>query len=978
MKNACRLPLIGLVLFALVASVSPAPGQGIQTGVITGVITSPDGLSLPGVTVTATSPNLQGVRSSVTDANGVYYLRGLTPGLYLVTFETPSFQAASREDIEVNAGGLANVDITIALAGISESVTVNAEAPSTIASPQTSQTYRKAEIDVLPVGRRPLDIAELAPGATTNVFNISQVTLSGSFGYDNVFMVNGVDINDNLFGTPNNLFIEDAVEETTVLTNGIAAQYGRFSGGVINIVTRSGGNTFSGSFREGLSNPAWIGQTPLEKTGNINHVDVLSKTHEGTFGGPLVRDKLWLFAAGRYETANIPNTFAQNGAGYTRTDTNRRGELKVTGTFAAAQTVQASFIGNATEQVNASALNAAALLDVSMLTTRQLPNRLMALNYHGSITPLLYADAQYSEKKQSVRNNGGTSADIHDSPFRTAGVSPGVPGGLVYNAPYLDATDPESRNNRQFTGSLAYLLATGNFGSHELKGGGEYFVNEGIGGNSQSSTGMVFVTDYLTSGGAPVRDATGKPVPLFTPGLTEMWTFIARRGAEIDIATTSFYLQDRWVATRRLTLDLGTRIETVNSSATGTSAEVRTTSIVPRLGAAYDALGNGSTVLFATYGHYSGKYSQLQFGVNTNVGRPDEVDYSYSGPAGQGFGFAPAFDLNNYRTVSFAAFPTANVTLADGVKSPLTREFTAGIGREIGSRGNVRATYVWRNTTRFVEDFIDLSRGITNIPLVGPATNRVYDNVEGLDRGYQALIVQSGYRVHDNLRVDGHYTVQLRNEGNFAGEAANNPGIPSIYGNYPEIFGPALDRLLPKGRLDNFQRHKLRLMTMYTQSLGRFGSVDLAPIWRVNSGGVYSLTASIALPAVQRARNPGYPTADINPGTRETVFFGERGAYDFKSYGILDLATSYNLSVWRTLRPWFKVEIYNLLNNTKLIAWDRTVTANAASTLDADGIPTGYLQGPRFGQATAGNHFPQPWPGQNGARAVRLAFGVKF
>ena len=976
MKNARRLPLPGLVLLTLFASVSPAPGQGIQTGVITGVITSADGLSLPGVTVTATSPNLQGSRSGVTDANGVYYLRGLTPGLYLVTFDIPSFQPASREDVEVNAGGLATIDLTMSLAGVSEAVTVNAEAPSAIASPQTSQTYRKAEIDVLPVGRRPLDIAELSPGVTTTVFNASQVALSGSFGYDNVFMVNGVDINDNLFGTPNNLFIEDAVEETTVLTHGISAQYGRFSGGVINIVTRSGGNMFSGSFREGLSNPAWIGQTPLEKAANITHLDVLSKTHEATLGGPLLKDKLWFFAAGRYEVANTPNTFAQNGPGYTRTDTNRRGELKITGTFAATQTLQASFIGNATEQVNVSALNAAALLDASMLTTRQLPNRLMALNYHGSVTPLLYVDAQYSEKKQSFKNNGGTSSDIRHSPFRTLGAT--VPAGLLYNAPYLDATDPESRNNRQFTGSLAYLLATEEFGSHELKGGGEYFVNEGIGGNSQSSTGIVFVTDYLTSGGAPVRDATGKPVPVFTPDVTQIWTFIAKRGAEINIRTTSLYLQDRWVATRRLTLDLGTRLETVSSDATGTSAEISTTSIVPRLGAAYDLQGNGSTVLFATYGHYSGKYSQVQFGVNTNVGRPDEVDYTYSGPAGQGFDFAPGFDLNNYRSVAFAAFPTANVMLAEGVQSPLTREFTAGIGRELGQRAQVRATYAWRKASRFVEDFIDLSRGITNIPLVGPATNRVYDNVEGLDRGYQALIVQGGYRMRDNLRVDGHYTAQLRNEGNFPGEAANQPGIPSIYGNYPEIFEPALDRLLPDGRFDNFQRHKVRVTAMYNQSLGRFGSVDLAPVWRVNSGGVYSLTASIPLPAVQRARNPGYPTADINAATRETVFFGERGVYDFKGYGVVDLAASYNLAVWRTLRPWFKVEVYNLLNNTKMIAWDRTVTANGASTLDANGIPTDFIRGARFGQATAGNHFPQPWPGQNGARAVRLAFGIRF
>src|SRR5688572_33032020 len=144
MKN--RFPLLGLsLLLSLFASVPPALAQGVQTGVITGVITSADGLSLPGVTVPATSPNLQGPREAVTDANGVYYLRGLTPGLYRVTFDIPSFQAVSREDVEVNAGGLATVDLTMLLAGLNETVVVNAEAPSAIATPRTSQTYTKAE-----------------------------------------------------------------------------------------------------------------------------------------------------------------------------------------------------------------------------------------------------------------------------------------------------------------------------------------------------------------------------------------------------------------------------------------------------------------------------------------------------------------------------------------------------------------------------------------------------------------------------------------------------------------------------------------------------------------------------------------------------------------------------------------------------------------------------------------------------------------
>jgi hypothetical protein len=199
-----------------------------------------------------------------------------------------------------------------------------------------------------------------------------------------------------------------------------------------------------------------------------------------------------------------------------------------------------------------------------------------------------------------------------------------------------------------------------------------------------------------------------------------------------------------------------------------------------------------------------------------------------------------------------------------------------------------------------------------------------------------------------------------------------------VYANFPEVFGPALDRLMPEGRLDNYQQHKLRLYGVVTQPLGRFGAFDVAPLGRVNSGTIYSLTASIPVPRAQLARNPGYPANDLNPFVRETVYFGERGSGQFKGYGVLDLAVTYRIPVWRTLAPWAKVEIYNALNNQKQIAWDRTVAASAADGLDANGIPVGYIPGPRFGQATADNHYPQPFLGQNGGRAVRMAFGLRF
>jgi hypothetical protein len=621
---------------------------------------------------------------------------------------------------------------------------------------------------------------------------------------------------------------------------------------------------------------------------------------------------------------------------------------------------------------------AASLLDASTLTTRQLPNRLFAANYNGTLKQRYFTTVQYSEKQQGFRNNGGTSSAIVDSPFRTQGALAGVPAGFYYNAPYLDSTDPEDRNNRQVTGSVATLLSAGRLGSHEVKGGAEYFVSTGVGGNSQSSTGAVFVTDYLTSNGTIVRDAAGTPVPVFTPNTSQVWTFQASRGAEVNIKTTSIYFQDRWIVTPRLTLDLGTRFESVRADASGDLTPVDTTSIVPRLAASYDLQGNGQTVLYGTYGHYSGKYSQVQFAVNTNVGRPSEVDYVYTGPAGSGSDFAPGFDLANYTRVVFANFPTANVQVADDIQSPLTKEFTLGIGRELGERAHVKATYAWRTQTGFVEDFIDLTTGRTDVPLVGTLSNRVYDNTDALYRDYQALVFQSGYRVRDNVTVNGHYTLQLRNHGNVAVEAANQPGIPSIYGNLPEVYGPALDRLMPEGRLDNYQQHKLRVYGTYAQGLGRFGSLDFTPLWRVNSGGVYSHTASLPVPAQLQASNPGYLPSDLSAATRQTVFFGERGANDFEGYGVMDFAATYNIAVWKSLRPWFKVEVFNALNNQKTIMWDRTVSADAASALDASGYREGVVNGPRYGQATAGNHFPTPYPNQAGGRAFRVAFGARF
>ena len=969
-RSGHTLAVLALSAALLVALHSTALAQGRQTGTIRGSVVDAQGLVLPGVTVTVRSPALQGLRTTVTDINGNYQILALPPGDYGVVFELQGF-ADVNEMATVSLGGDVGVNAAMAPAGVTEVIQVVGVVPTPIETTVTSSNITADEVNALPSSRTPWRIAELQPGLTDNTPNAGQVTINGAFAYDNIFLVDGVDINDNLFGTANSLYVEDAIQEMQVLTSGISAEYGRFSGGVINVITRSGGNDFSGSYRLNMFKPSWVAHTPFEdepREGNL--ADNLD--HEYTFGGPVVRDRLWFFYSGLITRQSGTDTFNETGIGFDTTDAQDRNQIKLTATLAPGHTLSGNYLRRALSFTDSTF---GFSVVPSTISTGRRPQDLFVATYRGALTDDVFAEAQYSQKRHGFRGSGGMSTDIFDSPILTR-----TQALAHYNAPYFDATDPEDRNNRQITGNVTWFLSSREAGSHSLKAGFERYTSTRTGGNSQTATDWVFRTNYAVGpDGSPVVEGD-ELVPIFTPGpLTIGLNWLATRGAQIDIHTTSYFVNDEWALNEHFSFNLGVRGEVIDSEATpGNITTVDTSSVVPRLGVAYDPVGDGRFTIQSTYSHYAGKYSEAQFAEITNVGNPDLLIGIYTGPPGQGRDFAPGFDVNNYFIVD-GSFATQNVFFDPGLKSPLTKEFTVSAGGTVGDRGYLKGTYIRRRAGNFIEDFIDTTTGQTELMYEGRSygtfVNEVFRNTDLLERNYDALQFDGRYTVTSRFQLDGSYTVQLRNEGNFEGEGTNQPGVPSIAFDYPEVFTP--ERNYPFGRLNDFQLHKIRIWGVYNLGLGPAGDVDLGGIWRYNSGQTYSLVAGgVPLTAQQEMilNELGY----ANTPTGQSLYFDERGTENFKGYGLLDLSVQYQIPIWRTAAPYFKFELYNVFNNDTLIGWDTTVQPDYDGPVDALGLPLNYVEGPQFSEGTSVGDYP-PWrAGSNGGRGFLMSLGFRF
>ncbi len=843
-----------LALFCILAATA-ATAQ--TTGAITGTVSDASGQGLPGVTVEVRGVALQGSKTAVTGRNGEYRFPSLSPGSYTITFALAGF-GKTQTNAQVFLDKNVVADATLQISA-QEDITVTGEAPVIDATSSSTGTNFTADfLKTLPIGRGFQSVATKTPGviqgfgADANNFNVQ-----GATGAENAFIIDGVDTTEIQYGRQGKAAPSEFIQEIEVKAGGYSAEYGHAQGGVLNAITKQGGNSFHGDVfgyfagrpGEADSGNFWQAkddnlQAKADSLGTVRaQTDPIRNTLRNDYGADLggyfMKDRIWFFGA--YDRVHQDqNNFLNDPVGHCSGPCDAGpGTGTLTGQSLSTVVDQDLFAGKLTFQVLEGLSIVGSIFGDPTSTGPNLATPIAGADpgtylgtlkqggtdYTGRLTGVVKSSllfelqgALHAEKTVQTPDNSTDRRFITVTPS-------GVPatGGFGFHR-------DQSFNRTYFRTAATYFANLA--GTHEFKVGGDYAhvssdskrVYTGPAGMKETvfvyntAAGPVYQHEYNAIN---ARNATGDPIEVD----------IAPGGTVSRTKNTGVFAQDRWQVLPELTLNLGIRWEDQKVKDVNNRTQIHINDEwMPRVGFAWDFAGGGRSRL---YGNYSRFYQTMpsdinirayglevttavyNFDPNSAVGDPAAclAPYSVCAP-----GTNPANKFGSSRIKTGGSFgePTQ-----PGLQGQFSDNITLGVQYEIVSNLSVGVEALYRDLGRVVEDggVLD-SNGDLNYFIFNPGTvftlpggtEAVGAGITPPKRYYRALQFTAQKRFSNQLQFLASYVLS-KLEGDYDGVFQTStgqldPNINSAY-DYPIFQQNA------RGYLTNDRRHVVKLDGSY-------------------------------------------------------------------------------------------------------------------------------------------------------------------
>jgi hypothetical protein len=655
--------LVGLVAWAGVVSAQTL------TGTIAGKVMDEQGGVLPGVTVTLTGS--QGSQTQVTDAKGEFRFIGLTPGTYSVKSELEGFRRKEQQGIVVSIGKTADIALPMAVGGLSETVDVVANAVTIDTTTTATDTNLSQDLlFAMPISHNnpATSIMNYAPGVNGGS------AFGAAAGSANALMLDGVDTRDPSGNTSWAFFNYNIIDEVQLGGLGQPAEYGGFSGAVVNTITKSGGNRFSHLSEMRFTNKSLSGDNTTEEIKALNPgladpgLTKSMSDYTVQMGGPVLRDKLFFFGSVQRYSLNTDPT----GPRTKSTEVSPRLNLKFTAQPTPSDTITASMQYDAYNIVGRTGvIPARAALDWQT-RTEEAPDWIWNAQYRKVLGSSAFFEAKFM----------GYTGYYDLTPLDlTPGHYDGDTGAYSGGASWISQHD---RGRNQLNASVSkYARAAG---THNFKFGVEI---------ERSTVRERF--EY--AGGVYYYDYGGEPYIAYN------YSYDLKGKNKRE----SFYAQDQWKMSR-FTASLGVRADRIRGDASATGKELFSTfSVAPRLGLVWDLTGKGTSVV-------RGFYGQLVDGPDYNIydrAVPGLTDTTYwtVGP--------------NWSTlIPDYVVPAVNkYSVATGLKQPRTDEVSVAWEQQFGQTMKFSATGIWRDTKNFLNSTLN-NAVWAPISYVNPLTNQ--------------------------------------------------------------------------------------------------------------------------------------------------------------------------------------------------------------------------------------------------------------